>query len=227
MLLLGPPGQRVRIGVTAAPLSVNGAFVMVRPMESQWLADALSGVPLTAYVGWQMVKQAVVAIPPPPWHAALTVQQMQAHVEASVAAKLGRARQRGELIAGAWKWWVLSQRAWAHTESDARSTNFGLFPRGAEGGVIQSVGTRHRLAHTDWSQVHQHMAGMCELETASGWSPRPTAEVLVHPTLAPRLCGVANHIYAQRPDGKGHVIGEGTLPGVRHPYIPHWAYGNA
>lgn len=140
-------GRRGRIQVSTDALTVLGVRVDVTAEGAQRIADALGTVLPTPRVLQLIWEQADVRIEPCTSTAdakmASTARMLQHSecVDQRIAGKKG-------MVANEGKHWVLSNRI---AGKENLAANYGWFIKGRR--PIQTVGTRHDTAHTDYSQI--------------------------------------------------------------------------
>jgi hypothetical protein len=140
-------GRRAQIQVSTDALKILGVRVDVTADGAQRIADALGTILPTPRVLQLIWEQAAVRIEPCTGAAdakmASTARMLQ-HSEC-VDRRIG---DRTGMVANEGKHWVLSNRI---SGSENLAANYGWFIKGRR--PIQTVGTRHDTAHTDYSQI--------------------------------------------------------------------------
>jgi len=140
-------GRRAEIQVSTDALKILGVRVDVTAEGAQRIADALGTVLPTPRILQLVWEQAAVRIAPcnstPDAKMASTARMLQHSecVDQRIAGRTG-------MVANEGKHWVLSNRIAGKANLAA---NYGWFIKGRR--PVQTVGTRHDTAHTDYSQI--------------------------------------------------------------------------
>lgn len=140
-------GRRAQIQVSADALTILGVRIDVTAEGAQRIADALGTVLPTPRILQLIWEQAEVRIEPctsnPDAKMASTARMLEHSecVDQRIAGKPG-------MVANEGKHWVLSNRI---AGKQNLAANYGWFMKGRR--PIQTVGTRHDTAHTDYSQI--------------------------------------------------------------------------
>ncbi|HEY6079189.1 MAG TPA: hypothetical protein VIW29_10315 [Polyangiaceae bacterium] len=140
-------GRRAQIQVTTDALTILGVRFDVTAEGAQRIADQLHAILPTPRVLQLIWEQAAVRINPctlPPDDKMATTARMIQHSECVDQRIAGRAG----MVANEGKHWVLSNRI---AGKENLAANYGWFMRGRR--PVQTVGTAHDTAHTDYSQV--------------------------------------------------------------------------
>jgi hypothetical protein len=140
-------GRRAEIQVSTDALKILGVRVDVTAEGAQRVADSLGTILPTPRILQLIWEQADVRIEPctstADAHMATTARMIQ-HSEC-VDQRVGG---RKGMVANEGKHWVLSNRT---AGKENLAANYGWFLKGRR--PIQTVGTRHDTAHTDYSQI--------------------------------------------------------------------------
>ena len=140
-------GRRAQIQVTTDALTILGVRFDVTAEGAQRIADQLHAILPTPRILQLVWEQAAVRIEPctlPPDEKMASTARMVQHsdcVDRKIAGRAG-------MVANEGKHWVLSNRI---AGKDNLAANYGWFMRGRR--PVQTVGTRHDTAHTDYSQI--------------------------------------------------------------------------
>jgi hypothetical protein len=140
-------GRRAEIQVSTDALTILGVRIDVTADGAQRIADLLGTVLPTPRILQLVWEQATVRIDPctsaPDAKMASTARMIQHSecVDQRIAGRKG-------LVANEGKHWVLSNRI---AGKENLAANYGWFVKGRR--PIQTVGTRHDTAHTDYSQI--------------------------------------------------------------------------
>jgi len=140
-------GRRAQIQVTTDALTILGVRFDVTAEGAQRIADQLHAILPTPRILQLVWEQAAVRIEPctlPPDEKMASTARMIQHsdcVDQRIAGRTG-------MVANEGKHWVLSNRI---AGKDNLAANYGWFMRGRR--PVQTVGTRHDTAHTDYSQI--------------------------------------------------------------------------
>lgn len=140
-------GRRAQIQVSTDALKILGVRVDVTAEGAQRIADILGTVLPTPRILQLVWEQATVRIDPcnstPNAQMASTARMLEHSecVDQRIAGRTG-------LVANEGKHWVISTRI---AGKDTLAANYGWFMKGRR--PIQTVGTRHDTAHTDYSQI--------------------------------------------------------------------------
>ncbi|HKO53459.1 MAG TPA: hypothetical protein VJV79_37375 [Polyangiaceae bacterium] len=140
-------GRRARIQVTTDALTILGVRFDVTAEGAQRIADQLHAILPTPRILQLIWEQAAVRIDPctlPPDEKMASTARMIQH-SSCVDQRIGG---RAGMVANEGKHWVLSNRI---AGKDNLAANYGWFIRGRR--PVQTVGTRHDTAHTDYSQI--------------------------------------------------------------------------
>jgi hypothetical protein len=140
-------GRRAQIQVTTDALTILGVRFDVTAEGAQRIADQLHAILPTPRILQLVWEQAAVRIDPctlPPDEKMASTARMIQHSNC-VDQRIGG---RAGMVANEGKHWVLSNRI---AGKDNLAANYGWFMRGRR--PVQTVGTRHDTAHTDYSQV--------------------------------------------------------------------------
>src|SRR6478752_7503309 len=140
-------GRRALIQVTTDALTILGVRFDVTAEGAQRIADQLHAILPTPRILQLVWEQATVRIEPctlPPDEKMASTERMIQHsncVDQRIGGRAGMVENEG-------KHWVLSNRI---AGKDNLAANYGWFIRGRR--PVQTVGTRHDTAHTDYSQI--------------------------------------------------------------------------
>ena len=140
-------GRRAQIQVTTDALTILGVRFDVTAEGAQRIADELHAILPTPRILQLIWEQAAVRIDPctlPPDEKMASTARMIQHSNC-VDQRIGG---RAGMVANEGKHWVLSNRI---AGKDNLAANYGWFMRGRR--PVQTVGTRHDTAHTDYSQI--------------------------------------------------------------------------
>ena len=140
-------GRRAQIQVTTDALTILGVRFDVTAEGAQRIADQLHAILPTPRILQLVWEQAAVRIEPctlPPDEKMASTARMIQHSNC-VDKRIGG---RAGMVANEGKHWVLSNRI---AGKDNLAANYGWFIRGRR--PVQTVGTRHDTAHTDYSQI--------------------------------------------------------------------------
>jgi len=140
-------GRRAQIQVTTDALTILGVRFDVTAEGAQRIADQLHAILPTPRILQLVWEQAAVRIEPctlPPDEKMASTARMIQHSDCVDQRIAGRAG----MVANEGKHWVLSNRI---AGKDNLAANYGWFIRGRR--PVQTVGTRHDTAHTDYSQI--------------------------------------------------------------------------
>jgi hypothetical protein len=140
-------GRRAQIQVTTDALTILGVRFDVTAEGAQRIADQLHAILPTPRILQLVWEQAPVRIEPctlPPDEKMASTARMIQHSDC-VDRRIGG---RTGMVANEGKHWVLSNRI---AGKDNLAANYGWFMRGRR--PVQTVGTRHDTAHTDYSQI--------------------------------------------------------------------------
>jgi hypothetical protein len=140
-------GRRAQIQVTTDALTILGVRFDVTAEGAQRIADQLHAILPTPRILQLVWEQAAVRIDPctlPPDEKMASTARMIQHSDC-VDRRIGG---RAGMVANEGKHWVLSNRI---AGKDNLAANYGWFIRGRR--PVQTVGTRHDTAHTDYSQI--------------------------------------------------------------------------
>jgi hypothetical protein len=140
-------GRRAQIQVTTDALTILGVRFDVTAEGAQRIADQLHAILPTPRILQLIWEQAPVRIDPctlPPDDKMASTARMIQHSECVDRRIAGRAG----MVANEGKHWVLSNRI---AGKENLAANYGWFIRGRR--PVQTVGTRHDTAHTDYSQI--------------------------------------------------------------------------
>ena len=140
-------GRRAQIQVTTDALTILGVRFDVTAEGAQRIADQLHAILPTPRILQLIWEQAAVRIDPctlPPDEKMASTARMVQHshcVDQRIGGRTG-------MVANEGKHWVLSNRI---AGKENLAANYGWFMRGRR--PVQTVGTRHDTAHTDYSQI--------------------------------------------------------------------------
>lgn len=140
-------GRRAQIQVTTDALTILGVRFDVTAEGAQRIADQLHAILPTPRILQLVWEQAAVRIEPctlPPDEKMASTARMIQH-SSCVDQRIGG---RAGMVANEGKHWVLSNRI---AGKENLAANYGWFIRGRR--PVQTVGTRHDTAHTDYSQI--------------------------------------------------------------------------
>src|SRR6188768_2255238 len=140
-------GRRAQIQVTTDALTILGVRFDVTAEGAQRIADQLHAILPTPRILQLIWEQAAVRIDPctlPPDEKMASTARMVQHshcVDQRIGGRTG-------MVANEGKHWVLSNRI---AGKENLAANYGWFMRGRR--PVQTVGTAHDTAHTDYSQI--------------------------------------------------------------------------
>jgi len=140
-------GRRAQIQVSSDALTILGVRFVVTAEGAQRIADQLHAILPTPRILQLVWEQAPVRINPctlPADEKMASTARMIQHSECVDQRIAGRAG----MVANEGKHWVLTNRI---AGKDNLAANYGWFVRGRR--PVQTVGTRHDTAHTDYSQI--------------------------------------------------------------------------
>jgi len=140
-------GRRAQIQVTTDALTILGVRFDVTAEGAQRIADQLGAVLPTPRILQLVWEQAGVRIEPCTLPADAKMASTARMLEHSECVDQRIAGRKG-MVANEGKHWVLSNRIAGKTNLAA---NYGWFIKGRR--PVQTVGTRHDTAHTDYSQI--------------------------------------------------------------------------
>lgn len=140
-------GRRAEIDVTKDALTILGVRFDVTAEGAQRIADQLHAILPTPRVLQLIWEQADVRLKPCTLPADAAMASTARMIEHSSCVDRRIAGRKG-LVANVGKYWVLTNRL---AEKRNVAANYGWFVKGQR--PIQTVGTRHDTAHTDYSQV--------------------------------------------------------------------------
>jgi hypothetical protein len=140
-------GRRAQIEVSTDALTILGVRIDVTAEGAQRIADALGTILPTPRILQLIWEQAEVRLDPCNSNPDKTMASTARMIQHSECVDQGIAGRKG-MVANEGKHWVLSNRI---AGKENLAANYGWFVKGRR--PIQTVGTRHDTAHTDYSQI--------------------------------------------------------------------------
>lgn len=218
-------GYTASIPVMADALQFSGIRVTPDYRTSQRIADHMGALLMTPYVDALTYEQADLkpsyTAPQPVSTTTADMVRTSQLVDQKIKAEAERLGNddTAPFAGNTGKNWVLTKKFWepgehpkSHVPHSKAAANHGLYL--SPWHPIQNVGVFHPLDHTDDTQTLRLMAGQMMVRDPSGEQTyAPTKDVLMDAFLAPLLTG-------ERGVLRGAQVGEGPLPGWRHPAIP-------